>query len=112
MRPIRIIATPAMFALIVFGLVGCKAADALSTQEVTVHFVPGSSESAHIEVQQTCGLLPNVSPQPLAAHANDAQAMTDVHFLVKPASDANKQRLFDCLGKFPKVVLGYDNPDM
>jgi hypothetical protein len=94
------------------ALVGCKAADALSTQEVVVHFAPHAPAAAHVEVQQTCALVPHVSPVPMPPHANSVQALTDVHFLVKPGTDANVKALYTCLAKFPGVVLGYDAPDM
>ncbi|MFL6241023.1 MAG: hypothetical protein ACJ735_16195 [Actinomycetes bacterium] len=106
---------PAAAALVlVAALAGCKAADALSTQEVVVHFAPNAPESAHIDVQQACGVVPHVSPQPIPSHEVASQAQTDVHFLVKPGSDKNLKRLYDCLGqpRFHGIVLGYDTPDM
>jgi hypothetical protein len=114
MRPIRIIATPAVCGLLALAAVGCKAADALSTQEVVVHFAPGAPQSAHVAVWQTCGVVPHTSPEPLPKHEIPGANLTDVHFLVKPGSAANISRLSDCLAqdKFHGVVLGYDTPDM
>jgi hypothetical protein len=115
MRTGRILATLATSILVSLPLLSaCKATDALSTQEIVVHFAPNSPELAHVQVQQTCGLLPNVSPEPIPSPETSGQAMTDVHFLVKPASDFNIKRLYDCLGQeqFRGVVIGYDNPDM
>jgi hypothetical protein len=100
--------------LAVLAITGCKAADALSTQEVVVHFAPGAPQSAHVEVQQDCGVVPHVSPEPFPKHEIPGQNLTDVRFLVKPGSGANLSRLTDCLAqeKFRGVVLGYDTPDM
>ena len=93
---------------------GCKAADALATREVIVHFAPGSPESAHVEVQQTCGVVPHVSPEPIPPESRGGPSLTDVSFLVKPGTDSNLKALFDCIGqpRFRGVVLGYDAPDM
>jgi hypothetical protein len=100
--------------LLALTVVSCKAADALSTQEVVVHFAPGSPQSAHVQVRQACGVVPHTSPEPLPKHEIAGQDLTDVRFLVKPGSDANLARLYACLGQpqFRGVVLGYDAPDM
>ena len=114
MRPVRILATLALVTITAGAAAACKAADALSTQEVVVHFVPGAPESEHVRVQQTCGLVPHVSPLPIPANQNSAQMQTDVHFLVKPGSGQNMNRLIACLSgdQFKGVVLGYDAPGM
>ena len=112
MRPRRIIATPVIGVLFALGLVGCKAADALATQEVVVHFAPGTPESEHIRVQQTCGAVPHASARPIPTDLNAAQTQTDVRFLVNPASGENLSRLIGCLNDFKGVVLGYDLPGM
>ena len=114
MRPVRILATPLVCALTALAVTGCKAADALSTQEVVVHFAPGTPQSAHVQVQQTCGAVPHTSPEPFPKHEIPGQNLTDVHFLVKPGSDHNLARLYACLGQpqFHGVVLGYDAPGM
>jgi hypothetical protein len=98
--------------LVVAAAAGCKAADALSTQEVVVHFAPGSPESEHRAVQQTCALLPHVSALPMPTH-QVVGLQTDVHFLVKPGTAKNETRLFQCLGqpRFRGIVLGYETPD-
>lgn len=100
--------------MLVLVAAGCKAADALSTQEVVVHFAPGAPQSAHVLVQQTCGVVPHVSPEPLPKHEIAGENLTDVHFLVKPGSGANISRLSSCLAQqqFHGVVLGFDTPDM
>jgi len=113
----RVLATLALPAVVLGSVAvasGCKAAAALSTQEVVVHFAPGSPESAHVQVAQTCGLVPHVSAEPLPPHENAGQEMTDVHFLVKPGSDKNLQALTNCLAQkqFQGVVLGIDPLDM
>ena len=108
MTSVRVAAT-----LVALGLAatGCKAADALSTQEVVVRFVPGSTEADDLRVQQTCGVVPHASPEPIPAHQNAGQALTDVRFLVHPATDANLGRLYECLSGF-HYVLGVDPTGM
>jgi hypothetical protein len=80
---------------------------------VIVHFAPTATTADHLRVQQVCGVVSNVSPIPIPRQQKLA-SQTDVHFLVKPGSDQNLQRLIDCLGQeqFRGVVIGYDAPDM
>ncbi len=100
-------------ATLVVALAGCKAGDALSTREVIVHFAPTATAAQHQEVQQVCGQVPNASPLPIPTDAK-LQSLTDVHFFVKPGTDKNLQRLYNCLAQdqFRGVVVGYDAPDM
>jgi hypothetical protein len=93
---------------------GCKAADALSTEEVVVHFAPGASAAQHAEVLQACSQVPHASPVPIPTPETASQQLTDVRFLVHPNSDRNLSRLYNCLGqaKFRNVVLGVDPTGM
>src|SRR3954447_23608647 len=113
MRPRAILAT---LGLVVTSAccVSCKAADALSTQEVPVHFAPNTTRAQHVEVLEICGGLPHTSPEPIPTTEVGGQDQTDVHFLVKPGSNTNLNRVFNCLGqdRFHGVVLGYELPGM
>src|SRR3954447_18422665 len=95
-------------------VVGCKAADSLATQEVVVHFAPGTSRAQHLAVLDTCGGLPHTSPEPISRTEVVGQDRTDVAFLVNPGSNTNLNRVFNCLAQdqFHGVVLGYELPGM
>jgi hypothetical protein len=117
MRPVRILATLALVAstaAAAMAVAGCKAADALSTQEVVVHFAPNTTRAQHAEVLEACGGLPHTSPQPIPTVEVKGQDLTDVRFLVNPGSGKNLNVVANCLAqeRFHGVVLGYDLPGM
>ena len=114
MGPRRIVATLGVAVSATVMLAGCKAGDALSTQEVVVHFAPGTTRAQHVEVQQACAGLPHTSPEPIPSAEVTGQDVTDVRFLVNPGSGKNLNVVLDCLGqpRFHGVVLGYDLPGM
>src|SRR3954453_10283479 len=100
--------------VVLLTVVGCKAADSLSTQEVVVHFAPNTSRAQHVAVLDACGGLPYPSPEPIPSTKVVGQDRTDVAFLVNPGSNKNLNRVFNCLAQdqFHGVVIGYELPGM
>src|SRR3954470_12839211 len=110
----RLVATLGVAVSAAVTFVACKAGDALSTQEVVVHFAPNTTRAQHVEVLEACRGVPHTSPEPIPTVEVTGQDLTDVRFLVKPGSGKNLNRVFGCLAqpKFKGVVLGYDLPGM
>src|SRR5437764_11738130 len=99
MGPRRIVATLGVAVSATVMLAGCKAGDALSTQEVVVHFAPGTTRAQHVEVQQACAGLPHTSPEPIPSAEVTGQDVTDVRFLVNPGVGKTSTAGLTCSGR-------------
>ena len=92
-------------------LAGCVQADAaLSTQQATVTFRPGTTAASIAAVRQACSGLPGLRPAPFPA-VPGAPAPSALRFDASHASGADLARLQACLMRFPLAVSGVSVKD-
>jgi hypothetical protein len=106
--------TRAPLALATAGLAllaGCAPVDAaLSAQQATVSFKPGTTTATIAAVGRACSGLPGLPPAPFRA-VPGRPAPAGLRFDASHATGADLARLQSCLMKFPLAVSGVSVKD-
>jgi hypothetical protein len=114
LRPGRL-ARPALAVLAAAGglaLAGCGSIDAaLSTQQATVNFKPGTAAATVAAVRATCSGVPGIRPEAQPAVHRAAGAPSSLRYDVSRASTADLARFQRCLQAHFPAVLGVSVKD-
>ena len=110
MRVLPRVVIPAL-AVCLLGVTGCSQFDkSLGQQQALVSFADNTSNSVRMQVRDTCGKLPDVSPAPIPAGVSLSDALSEVVYQINNADAADVARLEECLQKYPSVT-GVDIQD-